>query len=168
MTATETNELFERLYSEFSPRVYAYMKLCAGKEDASDLTQTVFLRLWTWLSEGNVPNEPKAWIFRTAVNVRADEMRAKYRRPAPAELTEESAVDENAEVNITESEAVTRAMSMLCDSDRELLTLRGMGFDSEETGRVFGITASAARTRMQKAKTNLKKALEKCGVNIDG
>lgn len=43
----------------------------------------------------------------------------------------------------------------------ELLTLKSFGFKSEEIGTMLGVTASAVRTRLQKAKGLFSEYLER-------
>ena len=57
-------------------------------------------------------------------------------------------------------------MRSLAPTDREVLTLKQLGFSSEETGELLGISASAARSRLQKAKAHFQAALSERGVEV--
>lgn len=62
--------------------------------------------------------------------------------------------------------SVQSAMRSLAPTDREVLTLKQLGFSSEETGELLGISASAARSRLQKAKAHFQAALSERGVDV--
>ena len=63
-----------------------------------------------------------------------------------------------------ETLAVKGALARLVGTDREVLTLKSMGFTSDEIGELLSISGSAVRTRLQKAKQNFQNALETEGV----
>ena len=56
---------------------------------------------------------------------------------------------------------VKEAFAMLGDDDREILSLKAAGFSSEEIGEILEITASGARSRLQRAKNNFLHNLNK-------
>ena len=56
---------------------------------------------------------------------------------------------------------VKEAFARLSDDEREILSLKAAGFSSEEIGELLGITASGARSRLQRAKKNFLHNLDK-------
>ena len=59
-----------------------------------------------------------------------------------------------------QSLSVRLAFDALDRDTRELLTLKNLGFKSEEIGALLGVSASAVRTRLQKAKRVFAEKLE--------
>ena len=59
-----------------------------------------------------------------------------------------------------QSLSVRLAFDALDRDTRELLTLKNFGFKSEEIGALLGVSASAVRTRLQKAKWVFAEKLE--------
>lgn len=56
---------------------------------------------------------------------------------------------------------IKEAFSLLSEDDREILSLKAAGFSSEEIGELLEITASGARSRLQRAKNNFLHNLDK-------
>lgn len=165
MSTREKDAAFDRVYAALFRDVFAYFNVCFGAETAEDLAQEVFLRVWKALDSGKIPDNWRAWVFRCAVNLKNDFLRQKYaneksQTAAEQYLTAQSAADGNGGAHI----GVQMALARLPDADRELLTLRSFGFTSEEIGEFLKISASAVRTRLQKAKQGFKISLEKEGV----
>jgi sigma-70-like protein len=66
--ADEVSEQFERLRTP----VYAYvLAVCGRAGEAEELTQEVFLRLYSYLRAGNRVRSTRAWVFRVAHNWRS-------------------------------------------------------------------------------------------------
>ncbi len=165
MSTGEKDAAFDRVYAELFRDVFAYFNVCFGAEAAEDLAQEVFLRVWKTLDGGKIPDSWRAWVFRCAVNLKNDFLRQKYageksKSSAEQFLPAQSAADENSGAHI----GIQLALARLPDADRELLTLKSFGFTSEEIGEFLKISASAVRTRLQKAKQSFKISLEKEGV----
>lgn len=162
-----TTELFDKLYNDFSKRVYAYHSACVGSDNAADLTQQTFLNLWRYINGIHTePDSYQAWIFRIAVNAKNDFLRKKKRNPLPLEYNEELDNECQQDDYMTETLMVKTALSRLTDSQREVLLLNNMGLDSGETGKALNLSASATRSRLVKARCEFKKHLQNCGVNI--
>jgi RNA polymerase sigma-70 factor (ECF subfamily) len=162
-----TTELFDKLYNDFSKRVYAYHSACVGSDNAADLTQQTFLNIWRSINGIHTePDSYQAWVFRIAVNVKNDFLRKKQRNPMPLEYNEELDNELKQDDYMTETLMVKTALSHLSDSQLEVLLLNNMGLDSEETGKILQLSASAVRSRLVKARCEFRKKLQNCGVNI--
>lgn len=163
----KTTELFDKLYFEFGKKVYAYHSACAGAENAEDMTQQTFMNLWRYMNKTHEePDNYQAWIFRIAVNVKNDFLRKKMRRPFPAEYSEEIETEYHTDDCMAETFAVKTALSRLSENQREILFLHNMGLNSDETGKILYLSASAVRSRLSKARLEFKKQLRNCGVII--
>lgn len=162
-----TTELFDKLYHDFSKRVYAYHSVCVGADNAADLTQQTFLNLWRYINGIHIePDNYQAWVFHAAVNVKNDFLRKKQRHPFPLEFNEELDNELQQDDYMTETLIVKTALSRLTDNQREVLLLNNMGLDSEETGKILKLSASAVRSRLVKARHEFEYQLQNCGVNI--
>ncbi len=162
MSTAEKDAVFDRVYDALFRDVYAYFNVCFGAQTAEDLAQETFLRVWKAIDSGNIPEIWRAWVFRCAVNLKNDFLRKKYAEgklpqteiePAPPRAPDDSG-----------SLSVQRAFDRLPSDARELLTLKTAGLTSEEIGAILKISASAVRTRLQKAKQSFKISLETEGI----
>lgn len=71
-------EAFEELYNSFVDQIYRYIYYRVKKEDALDLTETVFLKVWENLKSYKVGRKYfSAWIYRIAHNAVVDHYRLR-------------------------------------------------------------------------------------------
>ena len=61
-------EAFDEVYGRFEEMVYNLAFRLAGAEEAADLTQEIFLRVYRHLGSFGGRSSLKTWIFRIAVN----------------------------------------------------------------------------------------------------
>ena len=160
---TEKETQFDAVYNELFDDVYAYFHVCFGEQSAEDLAQEAFLRVWRAVDSGKIPDNWRAWVFRCAVNLKNDFLRRKYAESG-VQSFETAVFPATAAPDEGETLAVKNALSSLTGTDREVLTLKSMGFTSDEIGELLSISGSAVRTRLQKAKQNFQNALETEGV----
>lgn len=161
MSGGEKDAAFDAVYAELFDDVYAYFNLCFGAQTAEDLSQEAFLRVWKAVDSGKIPDNWRAWVFRCAVNLKNDFLRRKYTENSVQEPTILESAPAPAQTDDSERLAVGQALAALPAEARELLTLKSFGFTSEEIGGLLGISASAVRTRLQKAKQNFADNLQK-------
>lgn len=145
--------LFGEIYEKYYKKIFRYFRRDFSFDDAEDLTQQTFLQLWGWLPRADSVRSGGALIYSIARNVRAD----RYRNTAF--MLETAAIYDFVEVPDSSSridEVETRlALDVLSVKERELLLMKTRGYTSEEIGKEFGISASAARTRLQKTRKKL-------------
>ena len=130
------------------------------------MAQQTFLNVWNALSRQafSPPASMKAYVFRVAVNVKNDFLRSRCTRPCTAPLLEEHDAIPAKAPDALEKLAIGEAFESLAPAEREVLVLKASGFRSEEIGRLLGISASAARSRLAAAKKRFETALKGCGV----
>lgn len=149
--------LFGEIYEKYYKKIFRYFRRDFSFDDAEDLTQQTFLQLWGWLPRTGSVRSGGALIYSIARNVRAD----RYRNTAF--MLETAAIYDFVEVPDSSSridEVETRlALDVLSVKERELLLMKTRGYTSEEIGKEFGISASAARTRLQKIRKKLASKL---------
>lgn len=69
-------EAFEELYNSFVDQIYRYTYYRVGREDALDITEAVFLKVWENLGSYRVGrNYFSSWIYRIAHNAVVDHYR---------------------------------------------------------------------------------------------
>lgn len=149
--------LFGEIYEKYYKKIFRWFMRDFSNEDAEDLTQQTFLQLWGWLPQADSVKSGGALVYSIARNVRTD----RYRNTAFmletasiydfVELPDTSGRIEAAEIRI--------ALETLSVKERELLLMKAQGFTSDEIGKAFGISASAARTRLQKIRKKLESKL---------
>src|SRR5688572_6542752 len=119
---------FEELFHEHYPLVYRTAYSVTGtREDAEDVVQTIFLRLYRQKSWRSFKNNPKAYLYRAAVNTAISVVRLRRRHV----LTDNpSDLDRPVELQTTPVEEPPRraefleALAQLSPSAVEILILR--------------------------------------------
>ena len=78
MAQTGDTEAFARLYDIFIQPVYRYIYYKVAKEEALDLTESVFLKVWEHLkSYSKLKGAFSSWVFKIAHNVVVDHYRVQ-------------------------------------------------------------------------------------------
>ena len=129
-------------------------------ERARDLAQEVFVRALK-----HEPEQPRAWVFRVALNLARDEARTVQRRKRHlALLKSESEVGRS--VPTPEEEMaleerwvqVRRALDAVSDRDREVLLLWDAGLSYPEIAEVMELAPGAVGTTLARARRRLVEA----------
>jgi RNA polymerase sigma-70 factor (ECF subfamily) len=87
---------FELLYQRYQEAIYRHLMGIVRQEAAAqDLSQEVFLRVWTRAEQWSGQGAFKGWLYRIATNLALNYLRDQRRRPAePLRAEESSAWDE--------------------------------------------------------------------------
>ena len=154
----------------YGPTVYR-LALCRMQNtaDAEDVYQEVFLRLWKQPAEDWEGERLKAWLIRTALNRCADLHRFRLRRPVLAleDLPELAQPDD-------EAAELWAAVGRLPEKARTAVHLYyAEGYSAEEISRLMHVPAATVRTRLHRARRQLKELLggnddEACVSRFDG
>jgi len=149
------SEAFGLLYKKYFVPVFRYVYLrLKNKEEAEDLAQTVFLRVYKSLPRfQDQGKEPLAYFFTIARNAIID----YWRKKKDWKLDDDEEADKK-EVNVNNNEAerisdrcdnaelVRQALSELDDTRREVIVLRFMeGFSNKEIAELIGKSEEAVR-----------------------
>ncbi len=72
---------FEELFDEYRPLVLRVaLRILGNADDAEDIAQEVFTKVWKGIGEFNHESSLKTWIYRIAVNACLDSARKPWRR----------------------------------------------------------------------------------------
>ncbi|MFT3866389.1 MAG: sigma-70 family RNA polymerase sigma factor [Solirubrobacterales bacterium] len=158
---------FGRIYREQGRAILAYA-LCRvdDPDDAPDVVAETFLVAWRRLEDVPIGASERLWLYGVARRVIANLHRSAHRRTRLAERLAETLRTEIAAQPAPEGEAaeVLEAMDGLGEESRELLLLVSWeGLSPAEAGRVLGISALAARSRLHRARRRLRALLEERG-----
>ncbi|MCW1885994.1 RNA polymerase sigma factor [Luteolibacter flavescens] len=162
---------FERIVELHLPAVQGTARRILGTNSAwaDDVAQEVFLMLIR--KARTLPRNVvlSAWLHRQTVRRSIDLMRSETRRhKLEAAAGREHRFDSEGSVWNAIAPVVDQEILRLSDDDRQLLALRYMErCSSEEVGRRLGLTASAARKRLERALARLREHLEaRCPVTL--
>ena len=137
-----------------------------SKEDAEDVYQDVFLRLAQSATEFSSQEHLKAWLVRVAVNRCHDVARLRSRRPAVPLDSMPFEPSDAGPLSPDEVRALWEAVGELPESMRVVIHLYYQeGYSGQEIAGLLGLEPSTVRTRLQRARAQLKTSLG--GVDYD-
>src|SRR5262245_39981780 len=86
VTSRPLAEDCERLFREHYQLIYrTALRVTGSSEDAEDVLQTIFLRLLRREYAPDLKTNPKAYLYRAAVNLSLDTVRARQRQIVTAD-----------------------------------------------------------------------------------
>jgi RNA polymerase sigma-70 factor (ECF subfamily) len=162
---------FEALYAQHSREVWAlaYARWM-DSDQAMDVTQEAFLRLWKQWEAGDDIQNPRAWLLRVARNLAEDFAKSAFRRNGtqPPELLNGVRSSQPMPVEKLEQEemfAQLRAvLEELAPADREILTLRyALDYDANTIAERLEIAVTAVHMRLSRARQRLAEKLSTHG-----
>ncbi len=166
---------FEQIVLATESSVYNLaLSLLKKKEDAEDVTQETYLRLWRAASELKLESSLKLYILRTARNLSLDLIRKNSRRDeidtvildADGEFEidiEDDSADSRPDVSYIlkiEKEAIRKSIEELPPSVREIIVLRDVeGLAYTEIAAMLGIAEGTLKSKLFRARERLRKII---------
>lgn len=164
-------EAFQRVLAEHGDRVYSYaVWLLGDREDARDVVQEGFMRLWANPSDIR-DGATGAWLTRTVYRLCIDRRRRRTTRRETEQIEwgEESPSGttwpgQSAAQTELQS-AIGSALTRLSQRDRVLIVLREMqGMACEEMAATLEMNLNTLKSALRRARDRLRNELVKLGV----
>jgi RNA polymerase sigma-70 factor (ECF subfamily) len=161
-------DAFAELVRRYEQRVRSVLiRLLGDLRDVEEATQDVFVQAWRNLDSFRGDAAPFTWLYRIAVNEAL--MRQRRRRLTETELDE--AVEAASSSSTPAAFEVQELRRFLLAQISELpfeyrapLILRDLeGLSNEEVAAVLDLTVAAAKSRIHRARMQLRDALEGWG-----
>jgi RNA polymerase sigma-70 factor (ECF subfamily) len=153
------------VYDSAREDVYRYIVLMGvAPEQAQEVCQEAFLRLYVALKKGQNIENARAWIFTVArheaLRLRASAANFTSLDPeSEARLQADSLSPEQAVLDQERQRRLHSAVASLSDQQRECFHLRVEGFAYREIGEIIGVSTSTVTEFMRRAVSRLRKAL---------
>jgi RNA polymerase sigma-70 factor (ECF subfamily) len=165
-------ELFEVLVRRYQTRIVSHVaRMVGNRDDALDLSQEIFVRVFQALSRYNPEFKFSTWLFRIAGNAAIDHLRKRRLRTVPLEVPDTSghgrvssfeyrSADPDPYSDLRNSErglAIARAIARLPPEFRELITLRHFtGLSYEEIADIKQMPLGTVKNKLFRARAVLK------------
>ena len=157
---------FTALVKRYHRPIYnAAFRVLGNVDDASDITQAVFLKVADRLDEYDSRHRFFSWIFRIALNESLN-LRRRNRRDEPAEEAPEMPGPEDADPErqasaAQESGRIQRALMEMKIDDRAVITLRHFSDCSyREMAAILGLEEKTVKSRLFEARQRLRELLK--------
>lgn len=162
MNATEFKQKFLPLSSTLYRTAFLLM---GNEEDAKDVVQDTFLKLWNMRDSITRLNNPQAYCITITKNLCIDRMRAaslKIVDKPPEELP--LAGDDSASLRLEHNETaqmLNRCLARLPSQQQQVIRLRDLsGCSMEDIEKSTGLTAVNVRVLLSRARKTLRTQLQ--------
>jgi RNA polymerase sigma-70 factor (ECF subfamily) len=166
---------WEAFVRQFQGRVFAVASsYMATREEARDVAQEIFVRLYEKVRLWPAAEEFLPWMFRTARNLCIDSLRRAKVRPSGVDLSEDLigrlATPERDPESRTEAStaraAVWRGLARLTAISREVIVLRDIqGLSVEEVATALEVPVGTIKSRSNRARLELARVLTELGMH---
>lgn len=163
-------DAFEQLVVAYRDQVFRLaLRMCGSEADADEVAQEALLSAWKALPNFRGESQFSTWLYQLTTHAAIDLMRREKRQIAAADITEVNAADpapspqQQAEQS-EQREIVRDAILQLAPEQREVVVLRFMEeLSYEEIGAVLKLPPGTVKSRLNRAKAQLKEILSKSG-----
>jgi len=174
----DDTDTFQNVHDEFRPKILRYLRRVLGEPDAEDVCQEVFVKVDKALPGFRGESSLATWIYRIATNAALDHVRSATFRQATASV--ESSDDDNPAGDTRDGRTETTHLpdTLLIRKDmndciraivdalpelyRTALVLSDLEeLTNSEIADVLDISLDAAKIRIHRARTRLRKEMEK-------
>jgi RNA polymerase sigma-70 factor, ECF subfamily len=166
---------FARLVDLASAPIYRLgLKMLGTPQDAEDVLQNTFLKALQSLKNFEGRSSPLTWLYRIAVNealmlIRRQKPQVEIAEepreeaddlPTPVQLTDWCCLPESDFLSAEAQHALDGAILKLPEKLRVVFLLRDIeGLSIQETSQTLGLTETAVKTRLLRARLNLREQL---------
>lgn len=165
----QDSKIFEEVVNQYQSLVVNLcFKMTGNREDAEDIAQEVFIKVWNKGKKFRGDSSLQTWIYRIAINVSLNYNRKKKIRGFVNSIestfdTIKSTENVHSEIEKEEKENfVQQAIQTLPVNQRIALTLQMYKDHSyAEISEIMDISISSVESLIFRAKRNLKKKLSK-------
>lgn len=172
--ASGDERAFETLYERHSGRVFALcMRMSGSRQQAAELTQDVWVKLWQKLGSFRGESALSSWIHRLTVNhvltnARGEQRRHMHERPESGSPTDDHergvAVREPSVSPKSVEDAIDleNAIAALPPRARTVFVLHDVeGYQHDEIAKLTGTAEGTCRAQLHRARKLLMEVLER-------
>jgi len=171
-------EAFEILIDEYQSKILNYcFRMLNHRSDAEDAAQEVFVKVYRFIGSYSGQSSFSTWLYKVASNVCRDYLR-KHRRPDRQTMSLQQVNSEGEEYGLsiedatyapynsvqqTEAQRVlAQALDQISPEHKTVIVLRDIqGLSYEEIGKIIGAAPGTVKSRINRARLQLQKLLEK-------
>lgn len=169
MINSNDQDRFETIYEKESDSLFRFCLLrVSDREQALDLTQEAFTRLWTYLAQGKSVENPRALVYKVAHNLIIDWYRKTKSVSLEGLLKEDGdkefdPPDEKADLAIELDADAKRVLVVLNNLEpqyREVMHLRYVDdLSPKEIAEILGLNANTVSVRLTRGMEALRELM---------
>lgn len=160
---------FDAVFEQYGDRIYglAY-RLMGNKEDAMDISQEVFIKIFRNLETFRGDSSLSTWIYRIVYNTCIDELRKRKMKVKIISMSYEQGVtsDDNGALDeICEADelkkTIQQALYKLDDEQRAIVVMRDIyGLSYADIADILQCPLGTVKSRLSRARLALKELLK--------
>ena len=157
---------FEVLVLRYERPVFnAALRMLHDREEARDVAQTVFLKVYEHLHDYDSSHKFYSWIYRIALNESINVLhRRRPRAPLDLELADGEPGPDEAIDHVQLAGGLTAAIGALRTEYRAVIVLRHyLGCSYEDMAAILGVPEKTVKSRLFTARQSLRSAMESNG-----
>ena len=148
------------------------LRMMGSVNEAEDLVQEVFLKVWNGRSDLDGVQNVEAWCMRIAKNLAIDRLRSSHWKNHKYEEPPQIEAPSADPYQITERkdtfDHIRDIMNQLPDKYRQVMELRDIeGLSYEEICEVLSMTMPQVKTNLHRARQSVRQALLKLNPSIN-
>jgi RNA polymerase sigma-70 factor (ECF subfamily) len=160
---------FQMLVTRHGDALYRFAsRICRTGRDAEDALQDGLLAAWRGAATYRGDASARTWLFQVVIHASRRRGRRRAGEPEAHEHVDEAAALAGPESPADErtgarqvAAAMNRALAAMSDEAREVLLLRDVeGLSGDETAAALGIALAAMKSRLHRARLELKERVE--------
>lgn len=155
-------EYQEKLYRVFSGKMYGLcLKYAGNEDDAKDIMQEGFIKVYTKLEQYNHKGSFEGWIRRIMINTALEKYRSQlHLKKVDEELADRKLPLENDILEEMEARELIRLIRELPPRYRMVFNLYVIdGYSHREIGEMMDISEGTSKSNLSRARTILKQKL---------
>ncbi len=156
-------QAFSQVVTEYAGAVYnTALRYCKNKEDAEDVSQEVFIKIFRYLPSFKFESSFKTFIYRVTVNTALDFLRKnKVAHEEISENIESAEPGIESKIIVKEREkAVENAISELSEELRDAVVLREYdGLSYAEIAEVLEVKVGTIKSRILRGREKIREKL---------
>ena len=163
LAAAGDRRAFERLYRDHVARIHSLARRMISDDEASEITQDVFVRAWEKLGTFRGEAAFGTWLYRLAINVmlarRGQLAIRRERHVANPEVLDTLPVRP---VSSDLGMDFEKAMGRLPEGAKQIFVLHDVeGFKHEEIATMLGVTSGTSKAQLHRARMMLRRNLSR-------
>lgn len=164
-------DAFRILVERYQNQTYTLaLRMVSSPEDAQDVAQEAFLSAWKALPKFRMDAKFSTWLYRLTVNAATDLLRRRRENQSlddeqnPVVLPDSAPGPEEEAQRTERREILRRCIGQLSENHRKILLLREVsGLDYQEIGQALELTPGTVKSRLARARRELREKLLKSG-----
>ena len=168
-------DAFRVLVERYQNLVYTLaLRLVKGPEDAQDVAQEAFLSAWRALPKFRMDAKFSTWLYRLTVNAATDLLRRRREEVSlddetrPVTVPDDAPTPQERAEQGERRELINKCIAQLTENHRRILVLREVhGLDYQEIGEVLELSPGTVRSRLARARRELREKLLQSGTYFD-